>query len=205
MNTDDANQTNPAAINPPLEVTMPTMPTGAGTEVKLEPIAKVGKAEAKLKNKASKSSTPAKSTKAPKAVSNKVQTAKVGKSGKDKGKASKGSIKVPAKTVKSTKVKEPKAAKECKAFPRGSENPYRASSNYGVCFDVLSHLAKGKAAKRSDVLSAYAKAGKRDVKLASYDLAVVLSPAKDGTGHRSSRKDKYYVEKSNGNVQLHMT
>ena len=196
------------------EITMPTMPTGAGTDVKVEPINKIGKAEAKLKNKASKSSTTNKTPKAPKAVSNKEQAAKVGKSGKDKGKASKGSIKVPAKTVKSTKVKEPKVAKEKKeprqppnkAFPHHDKNPYRMGSNYSLAWNILVVMGLKKPVSRKDLLDAYIKAGKRGPKNASFDWAVVLSPTEAGKSHKSARGDHYWVErKENHMVQLHMT
>ena len=91
-----------------------------------------------------------------------------------------------------------------KKYPHVDFNPYRAATNYALAFDILAHSGKMKPVSRKDLLAAFVKCG-RDPKLAAYDLAVVLSPNKNGEGHRSSRKEKYYVERfENGFVRLHM-
>ena len=62
-----------------------------------------------------------------------------------------------------------------------------------------------KPVSRQKLLTAYCKASGKEVKKAKYDLAVILSPTKEGTGHRSSRKMAYYVERlENSMVKLHM-
>ena len=107
------------------------------------------------------------------------------------------------KEVKAT-VKSAKPSKPNKKFPRVSENPYREASHYALAFDILASMGKMKPVSRKDLLAAFVKCG-RDAKLAAYDWAVVLSPNKQGEGHRSSRKEKYYVERfENGFVRLHM-
>ena len=84
-------------------------------------------------------------------------------------------------------------------------NPYRDGSFYATCFDCLAKMGTKKPVSRQKLLTAYCKASGKEVKKAKYDLAVILSPTKEGTGHRSSRKMAYYVERlENSMVKLHM-
>jgi len=114
-----------------------------------------------------------------------------------------------AKTVKKTaprKAKTPKATKGSAQTQKHVQgNPYRAGSSYAVCFDTLAKMGTAKPVSRKDLLAAYAKSSGKDAKRAGYDLAVILSPTKEGAGHRSSRKMAYYVRRlENGCVQLVM-
>ena len=74
-------------------------------------------------------------------------------------------------------------------------NPYRKGSGYAACFDCLRKMGLEKPVSRKDLLAEYVKSREKEERLAKYDLAVVLSPTKDGEGHRSSRKEAYYVER----------
>lgn len=103
---------------------------------------------------------------------------------------------VPAKTTEA-KIAKPKNQFE--------GNPYRAGKFYGQCFDVLAKMGLDKPVSRKALLEAYCKASGKSEKLGRYDLAVILSPTKEGQGHRSSRKDFYFVERlEDGLVRLHM-
>ena len=84
-------------------------------------------------------------------------------------------------------------------------NPYRQGSAYAVCFNTLARMGKDWPVSRKTLLAAYATASGKEPKRAGYDLAVILSPIKEGDGHRSSRKQEYWVERlENDMVQLHM-
>ena len=155
------------------------------------------KAAIKAPKKASKPAKSAKVIKPAKATKKLVVKKAAIKSGKVIKAAAKG------KEVKAT-VKSSNPSKPNKKFPRVSENPYREASHYALAFDILASMGKMKPVSRKDLLAAFVKCG-RDAKLAAYDWAVVLSPNKQGEGHRSSRKEKYYVERfENGFVRLHM-
>ncbi len=111
-------------------------------------------------------------------------------------KAAKAPAKTPAKTPETTPEK-PRNAFE--------GNPYRAGSYYGTCLDCLAQMGLDKPVSRKDLLAEYCKASGKTEKLGRYDLAVILSPTKDGDGHRSSRKTAYWVERlENSMVKLHM-
>ena len=110
-----------------------------------------------------------------------------------------------SKTKKVNKTKKKTAPKKENTQKHVENNPYRAGSNYAVCFDCLFRLSKEKPVTRKALLDEYAKITGKDRKRAKYDIAVVLSPSKEGTGHRSSRKEAYWVEKlENSRVRLHM-
>ena len=109
------------------------------------------------------------------------------------------------KTPSKSKVAKPKASKPSQATKNVEGNPYRQGSGYNMAFGCLLRLGKDKPVSRKALLAAYCKASGKDEKRAKYDLAVILSPTQDGVGHRSSRKDSYYVERlENSMVRLHM-
>ena len=97
-------------------------------------------------------------------------------------------------------------ATQVKKVPKQSiNNPYREGSGYHVAFSCLEKMGTKKPVSRQKLLTAYCKKSGKEVKKAKYDLAVILSPTKEGTGHRSSRKMAYYVERlENSMVKLHM-
>jgi|GEM_PF-3900886 len=107
--------------------------------------------------------------------------------------------KVPSKAKTKPKSKKPVIPR------RHPRNPYRQGSKYGLCFDVLAKMGLSKPVTRKALTEAYSKASGKDEKHARYDLAVILSPTKDGDGHRSSKKFAYWVERlENSAVRLHL-
>lgn len=128
--------------------------------------------------------------------------------------------KAPVKSVKKTMAKpkttkskapsktqapaEGEVAQTAQAQKHVEGNPYRAGSFYATCFDCLAKMGTKDTVSRKDLLDAYCKSSGKDEKRAKYDLAVILSPTKEGDGHRSSRKLAYWVERLNGSVRLHM-
>ena len=178
----------------------PTTET-AGTSATTSPEPSLDTTKQATVKKAVKS---AKSTKPAKVInpSKKSAPTKTGVKAAPKGKAT---VK---KAVKAGKGKVEKQERQRhpfnKKYPHVDFNPYRQATNYALAFNILANTGKLKPVSRKDLLAAFVKCG-RDAKLAAYDLAVVLSPNKNGEGHRSSRKEKYYVERfENGFVRLHM-
>lgn len=92
------------------------------------------------------------------------------------------------------KVVAPKANKPAKAkgggkYPRHSSNPFRDGSSYALAFDILASHPKGVA--RQELTKEYAKASKKPLKNASFDIAVLLSPKSDkptSERHKSCRE-----------------
>lgn len=123
---------------------------------------------------------------------------------KAKPSTKKTTTKRPLKKTATKATPQAKAKPQQKVTKHVEGNPYRDGSFYATCFDCLAKMGSKKPVSRQKLLEAYAKASGKDVKLAKYDLAVVLSPSREGTGHRSSRKHAYYVERLNGLVRLHM-
>jgi len=107
-------------------------------------------------------------------------------------------------TKKATADKAKPNSPQSKKFPRVEGNPYREGSAYALCFDVFANLSKDKPAPRKAILEAYVKESGKDTKHAGYDLSVVLSPTKEGTGHRSSKKFAYYVARVGDGLKLVM-
>ena len=105
-----------------------------------------------------------------------------------------------------TKKKKAASKKKPSKKKHVQGNPYRAQSFYAICFDCLSRLGTKKAVTRKALLKAYCKASGKDEKRARYDLAVILSPTKEGKGHKSSKMLFYYVERlaDTSMVRLHM-
>jgi hypothetical protein len=89
------------------------------------------------------------------------------------------------------------------SFPRHPQNPYRMGSGYGLCFDILASHKEG--LPRSQLITLYAKeSGKPVDQGALWDATVVCSSTKEGDGHRSCKKDTYWVERyDGGRVILH--
>lgn len=86
-------------------------------------------------------------------------------------------------------------------FPRHISNPFRTNSNYALAFDILAANKEGLPLPAWREL--YAKAAKKSLKLASYDIQVLLT-AKDtpaGERHRSCR-DGFYIEREGDHVTL---
>jgi len=102
------------------------------------------------------------------------------------------------------KSAEPKAVKPVKKTKGGgkhhrhSQNPFRDGSSYALAFDVLACHPKG--IVRADLTNEYAKASRKPLKNASFDIAVLLSPKSDkptSERHQSCREG--YGLKRDGN------
>jgi len=120
------------------------------------------------------------------------------------------SIKNPAKTPSKAPAKAPAttpATTPDKPKNEFAGNPYRAGSYYAMVMDCLFKMGgTDKPVNRKALLEAYCKASGKSEKLGRYDLAVILSPTKTGEGHRSSRKNAYWIERlEDGLVKLHMS
>lgn len=107
----------------------------------------------------------------------------------------------PAVLPKSGKS-EKGAKKNSKAkYARCAKNPFREGSNYALAFDVLASFPDGLPLATWREL--YAKAAKKPLKLASYDIQVLLTAKDSPTGerHRSCR-DGFYIEREGDHVRI---
>lgn len=119
---------------------------------------------------------------------------------------------IPAKPVK--EPKSPKAPtkplqKPVKAptsgspslYPRHEKNPFRLNSSYGKVFDCFASFKNG--VRRDELLTKVAEAVGKDLKHASYDLAVILSAKESNTGarHRSCAEG-FWVRRENDHLSL---
>jgi hypothetical protein len=117
-------------------------------------------------------------------------------------KTAKDALKGAAKDAKTGK--QAKSAKTGKSgvkggkYPRHAKNPFRAGSSYALAFDIFAGHPKGIA--RPDLTKEYAKASRKPLKNASFDIAVLLSPKGEratSERHRSCREG--YGLKRDGN------
>ena len=77
--------------------------------------------------------------------------------------------------------------------PVSGDNPYRATSNYGILFS----LGNQRFWKREDLLAEAAKAVGKEAKLVANDLAVLMN-----SGHASNKGRSKAVKDGEGNVKL---
>lgn len=86
-------------------------------------------------------------------------------------------------------------------YPRSSKNPFREDSNYALAFDVLASSKDG--LPLTEWRERYAKAARKPLKLASYDIQVLLTAKESPTGerHRSCR-DGFYIERQCDHVRI---
>ncbi len=83
-------------------------------------------------------------------------------------------------------------------------NPYRAGS-YSQVYNILfQHRQNG--ISRMALLKKVMRVSKKPEKYCKYNIAIVSSPRKDGSAHRSARtaSDIYFVEKQNDWLKLHL-
>src|ERR1017187_6619235 len=73
-------------------------------------------------------------------------------------------------------------------IPRATGNPFRASSSYGVGYDILASHPEGM--PRQQFVESLAKATGKTIRRAGFDASVVLSAKNSPTGprHRSCRE-----------------
>jgi hypothetical protein len=103
--------------------------------------------------------------------------------------------------------KQPKAAGKVKGKAKSAlsnkteGNPFRPGSGYAQVYDLLAAAPKG--VSRQDLIARYAKASRKKLKLAGYDVSVVISAKDSPTGprHRSCREG-FWVERENDFLKL---
>ena len=133
--------------------------------------------------------------KAPKAKPSKVKAAGTATKQAKAKKPTQSKGKARTKTAKPSKAKAAKLAKATmpNKFPRHPKNPYRPSA-YGAIFDAF--VTKKNGIRRDELLKLAMEATGKDVKHASYDLAVILSAKESPTGKRhQSAREGYFVER----------
>ena len=86
-------------------------------------------------------------------------------------------------------------------YPHCDKNPFRERSNYALAFDVLAAYPDG--LPLAEWRERYAKAARKSLKLASYDIQVLLTAKGSPTSerHRSCR-DGFYIERETDHVTL---
>lgn len=93
--------------------------------------------------------------------------------------------------------KTPKGGK----YPHSQANPFREGSNYALAFDVLASFPEG--LPLAEWRERYAKAARKPLKLASYDIQVLLTAKETPTGERhKSCRDGFYIEREGDHVAL---
>ena len=114
------------------------------------------------------------------------------------------------KSTKSSKgTKKKKVAPKTLEAPKQTSaefNPFRSTSAYGKTWAILSKAGSNGMTRDALVKEAVKITGKEE-KHVRYDVAVVLSPSKDGKAHRSANRaaDHYWVERMDGGrVILHL-
>ena len=107
----------------------------------------------------------------------------------------------PEATIRTSKTSKG-AKKTAKAtYPRCDKNPFREGSNYALAFDILAANKDG--LPLAEWRERYAKAARKSLKLASYDIQVLLTAKETPTGerHRSCRSG-FYIERQCDHVTL---
>ena len=108
----------------------------------------------------------------------------------------------PRATIPKSGKSEKTAKKNSKAkYARCDKNPFREGSNYSLAFDILASSKDG--LSLAEWRERYAKAARKSLKLASYDIQVLLTAKDSPTGerHRSCR-DGFYIEREGDHVQI---
>jgi hypothetical protein len=112
----------------------------------------------------------------------------------------------PAKTASKPVKTQKQSVKGSGSEPDSSGKCYRPTSSYGKLFALLlQHKEKG--IRRSDLVKEGMKVCQKPEKNILFDVAVVVSPAKDGSAHRSANNaaDHYWVERlEDGLLKLHL-
>ena len=94
------------------------------------------------------------------------------------------------------KAADKTAARKTSKYPRHPQNPYRRCSFYSLAFDILAAHPDG--LRRDTLVRLYCKESGKDMKRAMWDVSIVSSPNQDGTGHSSSQRFYYWVQKGAG-------
>lgn len=108
----------------------------------------------------------------------------------------------PQATIPKSGKSEKTAKKKSKGtYCRCDKNPFREGSNYALAFDILAASKDG--LPLAEWRERYAKAARKPLKLASYDIQVLLTAKESPTGerHRSCR-DGFYIEREGDHVRI---
>lgn len=88
-----------------------------------------------------------------------------------------------------------------KKFPRSPSNPFREGSGYGLAYDILAAHKDG--ISKEKLIEVYAKASRKNLKRAGYDVAVLLSARTSKTSERHrSCADGFWIERENSFLRL---
>jgi len=127
-----------------------------------------------------------------------------------KGTAEPANVEAKAAAPEARPAKAPKArpaARDGGKRPRDPRNPFRPTSAYAACFDILAAHPDGM--PKDKLVQLLAGATGKDAKHAAFDAQVLLSARgnepglsrNDGPRHRSCRPG-FWVRRTNGHVQL---
>jgi len=110
-------------------------------------------------------------------------------------------VKKPGKTGGTSNVKGDKTnAKPVQVIP---ECPYRPTSAYAQVFQIL-FLNREQGISKPELLKKVVASGRPET-TSRWNIAVVASPDAEGGGHRSSKANHYWVEKTpSGLLKLHL-
>lgn len=115
---------------------------------------------------------------------------------------------------KSTPIKDTKRGKAKAAttkpegkYPRDTRNPFRPTSAYGACFDILAAHKDG--LTKHELVRLLAEDTGKDEKHAGYDVQVLLSakPNENGLNNNDSPRQRacrpgFYIKREGDNVRL---
>lgn len=112
------------------------------------------------------------------------------------------------KPGKARKAPKPAPGGKPAAYPRHESNPFRASSSYGACYDIL--LAHPQGIGRAKLVEELARATGKERRKCYFDVTTVCSSRAgaseggdgDGRSHRCIARaaDSYYVERGEGGL-----
>ena len=122
---------------------------------------------------------------------------RAGEAPKGEGESQDGKAKF--RTSKTSKGAKKVAGKS--KYPHSASNPFREGSNYSLAFDILASIPEG--LPLAEWRERYAKAARKSLKLASYDIQVLLTAKDTPTGERhKSCRDGFYIERQCDHVTL---
>ena len=119
----------------------------------------------------------------------------------NKAREIKAGEKPPATLPKSGKTGKGAKMSSRATYPRCDKNPFREGSNYALAFDVLASSKDG--LPLADWRERYAKTARKPLKLASYDIQVLLTAKGSPTGERhKSCRDGFFIERQCDHVRI---
>jgi hypothetical protein len=138
-----------------------------------------------------------------------AETGKAGNAGVTLGKAGKPPATKPPNAKKDGQKGQPEAVagKAEGRFPRDPRNPFRQSSAYGICFDILAVHPDG--LPKKEWIRLLAEAMGKAEKLAGYNCQVLMTakPNADGSNSNSSPRHRacrpgFFITRHGDSVKL---